>query len=266
MKMVKRSLKDVALVEPMPNSVPSPLVFPINGQMSPGTKTVTAIYSAIASNYIVQNPTTNLTINKENADVEYTGSLSVATSSTSSGAAVITLNATLRDITAVSNHPDTDANRGDIRNARIRFLRDGVPVVNNSATNGAITDGQGWTRVGLVNSTDITTGTVLIRTNVDIGNADAVPYTFRVELSSDSYYEATPEDFVVNVYKPLNDFITGGGYIIPTRSNGTYAADAGRKSNFGFNVRYNKTGKSLQGNINVIFRRKKVMVSYIFTR
>jgi hypothetical protein len=53
----------------------------------------------------------------------------------------------------------------------------------------------------------------------------------------------------------VGDFITGGGYVIPTQSSGLYASDAGRKTNFGFNVKYNKSGTNLQGNMNFIFRR-----------
>ena len=33
------------------------------------------------------------------------------------------------------------------------------------------------------------------------------------------------------------------------------AGDAGRKTNFGFNVKYNKSGTNLQGNINIIIRK-----------
>jgi hypothetical protein len=170
---------------------------------------------------------------------------------------VVTLSATLRDISAVTGNADT--NPGDIRNARIRFVQidNGVvrPIVNTTASNGAITDAAGWTTVGLVNAADLKTGTMLVRTTANIGSADAAQFTYRIEVAG--YYQASEESFVVNVYKPLNDFITGGGHIIPTASAGTYASDAGRKTNFGFNVRYNKTGKNLQGNINTIFRRKE---------
>lgn len=61
---------------------------------------------------------------------------------------------------------------------------------------------------------------------------------------------------VVNVSRSsLTEFITGEGHIIPNTSNGEYASDSGRKLNFKFNVKYNKTNKDLQGNMNVIFRR-----------
>src|SRR2546427_5739726 len=40
-------------------------------------------------------------------------------------------------------------------------------------------------------------------------------------------------------------------------SAGTIAGDPGTKNNFGFNVKYNKSGTSLQGNLNTIVRRKE---------
>ncbi|MBF9143814.1 MBG domain-containing protein [Hymenobacter properus] len=210
---------------------------------------------AVLANYNLTKTNGTLTISRQTAELTYTGLESVATSCTTCGAAVLTLSATLRDVAAASS--------GNITTAKIRFLLDGLPVVNTSSSNGAITDPQGWTTVGLVNSTDTKTGTVLVKKNVDIGAADASNYTLSIEVGgstagSGNYTVASTADeasTVINVYKPLNDFITGGGYVAPTASSGSYASDAGRRTNFGFNVRYNKSGKSLQGTINIIFRR-----------
>src|SRR5437868_15149704 len=63
------------------------------------------------------------------------------------------------------------------------------------------------------------------------------------------------DNTVITVYEPVGDFITGGGHIIPVSSAGSYAADAGSKTNFGFNVKYNNKGTNLQGHVNVIIRR-----------
>jgi len=228
-----------------------------NMQVAPGTYTIRVSVNDGTGEAANNSGYTDVVIlvTPENAVADYTGAQSVATSSATSGTALLTLSATLRDITAVTSNPLTDANAGDIRMAKVRFLLDNVPVVNTNSTNGATTDAQGWTSVVLVNATDIKTGTVLVKAPVNIGTADAQQYTIRVEVSG--YYTAEEETQVLNVYKPLNDFVTGGGYIIPTKSSGTYASDAGRKTNFGFNVKYNKSGKSLQGNINTIFRRKE---------
>jgi hypothetical protein len=66
---------------------------------------------------------------------------------------------------------------------------------------------------------------------------------------------------VVTVSAPANDFVTGGGFIIPTSSifnrtgqNGVNNAN-GFKNNFGFNIKWNKTLKNLTGNWNTIIRR-----------
>ncbi|MCW3094058.1 MAG: hypothetical protein JWP81_5127 [Ferruginibacter sp.] len=60
---------------------------------------------------------------------------------------------------------------------------------------------------------------------------------------------------VVTVYKPTGDFITGAGYIVPNLSVGGIKSDIGAKTNFGFNVKFNKSGTNLQGNMNIIFQR-----------
>jgi hypothetical protein len=62
----------------------------------------------------------------------------------------------------------------------------------------------------------------------------------------------------------LSNFITGGGYIVLSNSEGQLAGDAGTKTNFGFNVKYNKGGKNLQGNINIIFRRMESGVLRVY--
>jgi hypothetical protein len=69
-------------------------------------------------------------------------------------------------------------------------------------------------------------------------------------------YNASSENTVITVAQPLgSSFITGGGFLAESASAGRYAADAGTKSNFGFNVKFNKSATNLQGNVNVIFRR-----------
>jgi hypothetical protein len=91
---------------------------------------------------------------------------------------------------------------------------------------------------------------------VDIGNADSVSYTIGAIV--DGYYtrNASAEDTLVTVSKPYTaGFITGGGYLTLTSSAGLKAGDVGSKDNFGFNVKFNKTGKNLQGTINTIIHR-----------
>jgi hypothetical protein len=58
--------------------------------------------------------------------------------------------------------------------------------------------------------------------------------------------------------------ITGGGYVVMQNSAGTIAGDPGTKNNFGFNVKYNKSGSNLQGNINAIVRRKESGIQRVY--
>jgi hypothetical protein len=61
---------------------------------------------------------------------------------------------------------------------------------------------------------------------------------------------------VVTVSSLANDFATGGGYIMNTGSTGTVGINGGTasKNNFGFNVKWNKSMSTLQGNFNTIIR------------
>jgi hypothetical protein len=70
------------------------------------------------------------------------------------------------------------------------------------------------------------------------------------------YYtrNASLDNTTVNVSKPLSDFITGGGFITLTNASGLIKPKQGTKNNFGFNVKYNKSGTNLLGNINTIVR------------
>ncbi len=57
------------------------------------------------------------------------------------------------------------------------------------------------------------------------------------------------------VSKPSNNFITGGGYLINESSAGAFGGDEGLKTNFGFNVKFNKPRTKLQGRVTVIVRQ-----------
>ena len=151
----------------------------------------------------------------------------------------VTLTATIQDISAVSGDPAYDNYAGDIRNATITFRVDGV----DKAT----------VPIGLVNSNDSKTGTAILpSTSLGLGD-------HTIELRLNGYYTGTvsgDNQFVIQVYQATGDFITGGGYLkLTSNSNGAKPGDALTKNNFGFNVKYNKGGTNLQGNINTIFRR-----------
>ncbi len=219
---------------------------PAPGNMAPGGHTVYAVFSGVSPFFAVGTPTTSLTITQEDARATYTGALFASTASATSTNATVTLSATIQDITAT---PDAagDTDSGDIRNAKVTLLlggAGGAPIAG--CTN----------RVpGLVNPGDTKTGTVTCTWNVTITPPSE---SFTIGIRVNHYYtrEHASENTVVTVSQPLNDFITGGGYLImgDASSAGLAAGKPGSKNNFGFNVKYNKSGKNLQGHINTIVR------------
>ncbi|GAB2766792.1 hypothetical protein GCM10010465_10310 [Actinomadura fibrosa] len=182
-------------------------------------------------------------ITPENAMVAYTGQSLQATPTARDSEAWVVLSANIQDITANPAYTLYDAFEGDIRNAKVKFV-----IVETG-------EQFGWLQVtDLVDPSDSKTGTVSYEWLAQIsGNNSSESFTVRV-LVDNGYYVAEDET-VVTVYIPTGDFITGGGYLIPDASAGEYASNQGLKTNFGFNVKYNKKGNKLQGHMNVIFRR-----------
>jgi hypothetical protein len=215
---------------------------------APGSYNVVTSFSEDGS-YLASSDNDKFTITREDARVEFTGTSIVATASATSGAATVTLRATIQDITAVTGDPAYDAFAGDIQNAKVRFLTGGKPI-----TASEITDDEGWMSPTLISSSNLKTGVVSLEWPVNIGTDSYLDYTVYIEVEG---YYINPVDFtVVSVYKATGDFITGGGYIIPTSTAGVYSSDPNMnlKCNFGFNVKYNKKGTNLQGNMNFIIR------------
>ncbi|GAA4464428.1 hypothetical protein GCM10023189_43590 [Nibrella saemangeumensis] len=206
---------------------------------APGTYPVVATYAGACPYDAITSSTNSLTVTKENAIATYTGALFASTSGSNSSAAIVTLSATIQDITAVPSDPAYDPYLGDIKNATVTFR-----ILETGQTIPAT--------IGYVNPGDTKTGTATVNWSIDIGTAESKQFTVQVLVNG--YYIGNDQT-VVTISKPLNDFVTGGGYVVVTNSAGTKAATAGTKNNFGFNIKYNKSGKSLQGNINTIIRR-----------
>ncbi len=154
------------------------------------------------------------------------------------------MSATIKDISAT---PDAagDVDPGDIRNAKVTFVdRD-----NGGAVLAANVP------VGLVSSGDTTTGTATINVALSTGSADSKSFTVGVIVVNYYTRNASEDDTVVTLSKPLGtNFITGGGYLTLTGSSGLFAGGVGTKCNFGFNVKYGNSGRSLNGRVNVIVR------------
>jgi len=224
------------------------LAYPL--AQAPGSYTVKAVFSTtsipgsgVNPNFTVGTPTTPLTVTREDARAYYAGLTFVSTSSLTSGTATVTLSATIKDITAVTGDPAYDANAGDIRKATVTFI--------NRDTNTAIAT----VPVGLVSAGDTKTGTATYNWPVNIGTANSQSYTIGIIVNNYYTRNSSEDNTVVTVSKPLGEFITGGGFIVNLASSaGMLASEPGLKTNYGFNVKYNKSDTNLQGNVNIIVR------------
>jgi len=187
-----------------------------------------------------------LDITQENAIVEYTGHMVQATAPNSTEAEVL-LSANIQDISCTDL---SDIYPGDIRNAIVE-----VEIVEtNTSFIFSNTDGDSSNDIILIDPSDFKTGTISVYHTFNINNHPSNSFTIRIYI--DGYYVGTSES-VINIYKPLGDFVTGGGYIEPNNSEGIYASTSGLKTNFGFNLKYTKKGKKLKGHMNIIFRRNE---------
>ncbi|HVE61633.1 MAG TPA: T9SS type A sorting domain-containing protein [Chitinophagaceae bacterium] len=182
-------------------------------------------------------------ITREDARAYYTGALFASTSGANSNTATVTLSATIKDITAVIGDAAYDAFAGDIRNATVSFIDRDLNTVLATVP------------IGLVSSGDVLVGTATANVSLSTGSGDSKQFTIGIRVNNYYTRDAGDENTVVTVSKPLNDFVTGGGYLNLQRSGGQKAGTTGTKNNFGFNIKYNKSGTNLQGNINTIFRR-----------
>src|SRR6266852_794584 len=222
--------------------------------MAPGSHTILATFNNINPNFAVTNPGTNLTITPEDARVTYAGNIFVGIPLTSS-TAPITLTATVSDITALGPYsagqpatgdPAYDPYPGDIRNATVTFV--------DRATNTTLCTAP----VLLVNGSDTKTGSVTCSFTGTVGTSGSTQYTVGIVVGG--YYSnaikrsTSLDDTVVTISQVGAGMITGGGYLMMQNSAGTIAGDPSTKNNFGFNVKYNKSGTNLQGNINSIVR------------
>jgi hypothetical protein len=186
---------------------------------------------------------------QEDARVDYTGIQFIATACATCSTATIQLRASVQDISVPTTPADPlyDAYPGDVRNAKVKFV--------NRETN---TDISGWLDVTtLIDPSDLRTGTVTFSHNVTLTSNETGRLMTVGMIVDNGYYirNNSIDNTVITVYKPVSEFITGGGYIIPTESFGAYSSDPGIRSNFGVNVKYNKSGGQPKGNVNIIFRK-----------
>lgn len=229
------TLEDVALLEPVPFGTP-----PV-GQMSPGPHDVTAVLLEVNSNFEISNPGEVLDITCEDAEVTYTGG-EYFSANPNNGDFMAALSAFVVDA--------NDLSRGEIRNADITFTE------NDEF--GAIL-GTPEIPVGLIDPANLQEGFVTtdIVGTLTQAEQNGGGRTYTVWAEAGNYYcgdIGTPVN--VTIAMPGGEYVTGGGNIIMTNTSGLYPGmnNAGKRMNFGLVMKWNKSGKNLQGKVNVIYR------------
>ena len=215
-----------------------------SGPLKPGVYSVTAeIVASNATAYVIANPApTSLTITKEDADLSYNGPTYFTANPN-------TLNGTVLLSNSVVDFNDGTTTRGAIQNATVTF-RDG-------GESGTIL-GTANVPVGLVNPENLQEGivTTSFATTLTSNESSGGGRIYEVWSGADNYYTgATEGPTTVTLGMPGQDFVTGGGFVQMTSSNGTYAGTSGKRMNFGLVMKWNPSGKNIQGNVNIIYRR-----------
>jgi hypothetical protein len=210
------------------------------------TYSVLAVFTPATSNFASANGTGSLVVNTENASVVYSGLEYFGTANSTSSTANVEYIATLTDA--------ADASRGTITNA-VAVFKDA------SATPEAVLYGPKPYAVQLLSASDPTVGGA--RTGVQTVTLTSAEYnnggkTFDLvaEAQGNYYTGRTADHTLITVAVPGQDYVTGGGSVlIGSQSTGSYAATPGSKMNFGFTMKWNKSGKNIQGQMNLLFRR-----------
>jgi hypothetical protein len=192
-----------------------------------GTYAITVPVSDGSAQYSTGSTTFTIVVNKENADLEYSGDTLKTTSSTStSSTASVTLASVVREA--------ADGNLGDkLNTTQIKFT---VFKFTDTTMTSPVTSCTG-------NVAYTGTGQGAASCSVTLG---ADNYLVKVELLVNGYYEAPVETQAVTVVLAGTGFTTGGGWLNET--------NLGSRSNFGFTVKYLKNG-NIQGNSLYIYRK-----------
>jgi hypothetical protein len=214
------------------------------GVMAPGMKTVTATLNGVnTTTYNVTSPTSKqLSVTQEDAMLTYNGFEYFTTPTTNCPATgTVNLSAYVLDT--------TDVYRGDIRNAKITFTDQFGNAYPNSSNLAVVPIVAGNYLDGITTSSFPMT--------LSGSDCNTAGKTFEVWTHAYNYYTGTTSDgTLVTLGLPGQDNITGGGHLaMDNHSAGCYAASPGTRMNFGFTMKWNKSGKNLQGQITILFRR-----------
>jgi hypothetical protein len=184
-------------------------------------------------------------INKEDAFLEYNGIEYFSTPNSSTSTGQVILSGYIKD--------DSDGvyTRGAITNSNVIFKD------FTSSTGTSLGAAPYYLVPSLMNSAVFTEGIVQTSfTGTVSGGANSSGTQYKVVMQAGEYYEGESEQRIVTLAYPGQDYVSGGGHVnVGTTSIGTYAATAGSKMNFGLNMKWNNSGKNLQGQINILFRR-----------
>jgi hypothetical protein len=217
---------------------------------APGNYVITAAQGSLAAaNYTFKFVNGTLTVKQEDARLAYTGNLFVQTASTTSTTATVLLTATIYDISYFPTDPAYDPYPGTISKAVVTFV--------NRDTGAILAD---HVPVSLVSSSNPEVGTASASVTLSAGTMGGTAYTIGTVVgytATEGYYtrNSNMDDAVVTVSQPIGTgFITGAGYVVASSSAGTYAAKVGTREYFGFNVKFNTSGTTLQGNFDSIVR------------
>jgi hypothetical protein len=167
----------------------------------------------------------------------YTGETVFWTTSQSSSTATLTLAVTIRDESGLC--------AGDIRTARVTFAvrnSDGSTTPINGATN---------LPVGLADPASRLVGTASAIVQYNLGNADAANLDIAVLVSGNYVLNNPVYDTIVEVARPGPGRIVGAGASNNQNSNGYLAGATLCFTNWGLDVKYNKSGTNPQGNTSI---------------
>ncbi|WP_460613126.1 MBG domain-containing protein [Hymenobacter seoulensis] len=197
-----------------------------------------------SSNYTITFKAGTLTVTPENAKAEYIGAQFVSTGGTTSSTATVVLRAQIQDV--ASWIPATaDLDGGDIKNAKVDF------IIKKTATDAFVAT-LSDVPVQLMTTGNTLVGVAQKEYTFNIGNETGEVYT--IETRVKGFYTSEPELDNINIAKPSQDFITGGGNVSSKVAYFEKGIDATRKVNFGFNIKWNKSVKNTQGYLNLMLR------------
>ena len=187
----------------------------------------------------------------------YTGSSFFWTTGSSSSTATLTLSTTLKGASCANGNSSPD-----IRKATVSF-----GIRNSDGSVNWISGAQNL-GVGLVNPTDVTTGTATAITQWNLGNASVQTLEIVVGIFGDYYHNSTADDKIVTISKPpqANAMVGGGGVDLTSVAyapanyplSSGYLATAPQAGPQGYlqisaNVQYNKSGTNPQGGVTLLF-------------